>query len=236
MSRCGQCNQELHGMYCSHCGQQHLGKSISLTGIIKDYFENLFNLESPLFRNIKALLFRPATVINGYIRGERGYYFSPGKLLFFALLFVGLFLSIFKSPNRIFGLNLSVPGMAPQFIFILLLLPLFSLFSWLTYSRLKRPYVHHLVSASYAISLWTILMVAIEALIRLAGWLLVPVEIGILFAFLFMSAYTNAAMLSHKRSRLIWIGNAVLQLVITFVIFYGLLYVLKAIFPRYIHL
>lgn len=236
MPTCTQCHSELNGPFCSQCGQEHRGKEVTFGGLVRDFFENIFNLESPLLRVIKALLNNPEKVVMGYISGNKGYYFSPGKMLFFSLLFIGLFLSIFKDPNRIFGLNLSVEGMAPQFLFMILLLPFASLFSWMTYYKRGFRFLYHLVSMIYALSLWAILLVFLEALIRLSGLLTVEIELTLFFVYIFLSYGSNAMVFSRNKVWWVYVVNALLHLIISILLFYSTLLVAKQFFPKFIHL
>lgn len=231
---CSVCKEEVVGKYCYSCGQQILSKKVSVIGFVKDFFSNIFSLESPILRMIYALLTQPRFIVNNYINGNKGYYFSPSKLLFYALFVVGIYLSLFPDPQRIFGLNFNIEGFSPQLLFILFLLPILSFFSFLTYFRLKRNYVEHLVSISYVLSLWTILLAFFEATLRIVGWLTIEMEFVILFMLLLTIFYSNAVVFSKRKKVYIYALNALLHLIVTISIIYLLVLLLKVLFPKYI--
>jgi hypothetical protein len=232
---CSVCKQEIKGRYCNSCGQQITDKKVSILGFFKDFFSNIFSLESPILKMIHALLTQPRFIVNNYIVGNKGYYFSPSKLLFYALFVVGIYLSVFPEPKRIFGLNFNVEGISPQLMFVLLLVPILSFFSFITYFKLKRKFVEHLVSISYVLSLWTILLALLEASLRILGWLTIDLELMMLLILLITIFYSNAVVFSKLRKTYIYALNAVLQLIVTVSIFYSLILLLQMLFPKFVH-
>jgi hypothetical protein len=233
---CSVCNQEIKGRFCYSCGQLISNKKVSILGFIRDFFANIFSLESPLLKIAKSLLLQPAFVINNYIAGNKGYFFSPSKLLFYALLIIGIFLTVFPEPKRIFALNFNVDGISPQMLFILFMVPILSFFSYVTYFRLKRGFVEHLVSISYLLSLWTILLAIVEAFFRVTNWLTVEIELTILFLLLFLIFYSNAVVFSKKKSIPIYFLNSILSIAVTIALFYSLLYIMKLFMPNLVHI
>ena len=89
MLKCKNCNHELMGNYCSHCGQQYYKKSLTVKMVFADLIQALFSLDSTLIVTLKGLLTSPGTLVHGYLSGKRKSHFAPVQ---FFLLFMTLYL------------------------------------------------------------------------------------------------------------------------------------------------
>lgn len=164
--QCSICAQPLQGPYCSQCGQLHGKKRPSLWSLTQEAAATFFSLEKSGFSTLYYLLTKPEKVIHNYWQGQRAYYQSPNKILFYALLVVGLHLSFVN--KEIIGLHFDVEGIAPQLMFILLVLPFYSLSSWLLYHPKKYRFAEHLIAKAYLVGLCLLLFTLIDDLF---GWL-----------------------------------------------------------------
>jgi len=109
---CTQCGTPLIDKYCHQCGQLHSGKKASLILLISESLATFFSLERSGFATLLLLLKKPHIVISNYLAGNRGYYQSPNKLLFYALIVFGLHLSWVDS--TVLNLNFDVEGASPS--------------------------------------------------------------------------------------------------------------------------
>ena len=76
---CKNCNSELVGLYCSECGQKNM-ENFTFSILVKDFFDNIFSLDSRLFQTLKYLIIRPGFLTNEYWLGKRITYLPPFRL------------------------------------------------------------------------------------------------------------------------------------------------------------
>lgn len=81
---CLNCDAELKGDYCHHCGQSANVKRLTFLETIQDFFSSSFALEGPLLRTLKFLLINPGKLYREYLSGKRKTYYKP--VAFFILL------------------------------------------------------------------------------------------------------------------------------------------------------
>lgn len=80
---CDNCLIPITGVYCSHCGQKKVSASKHFSTLLKEFFEDILNLDDKILRTIKPLLFRPGFLSLEYFDDRRMRYVSPLKLYFF---------------------------------------------------------------------------------------------------------------------------------------------------------
>ncbi|MBD1429705.1 DUF3667 domain-containing protein [Sphingobacterium litopenaei] len=81
---CLNCHKEIHGKYCSHCGQSADTHRLSLSHFIAhDVVHGVFHLDKGLLFTIKQVLTRPGYAAMDYIAGKRKSYYN-----FFYLIFI----------------------------------------------------------------------------------------------------------------------------------------------------
>jgi hypothetical protein len=86
--RCLNCGQVLHGQYCGICGQRSSSRLISLWGLIAEGLGDLLDMDSRLWRTLRALLVRPGYLTAEYLEGRRARFMPPFRMyLAFSLLF-----------------------------------------------------------------------------------------------------------------------------------------------------
>lgn len=94
MKKCLNCNQEIlpKSIHCIYCGQKVMLKNLSMWSIFKDFFSNLFNIETKIWRTLRDI-WKPAKLTNAFISGKRVTYYNPIRIFIIALFsFVALFL------------------------------------------------------------------------------------------------------------------------------------------------
>jgi len=163
---CKNCGNHVEGKYCSNCGQDSKTSRITIPNFLSDISESIFQINKGLFFTTKELLFRPGNSIKEYLIGKRKNHFKPIAyvLLMSTLYFLTTQItnqntwiddglvgwmegttgnSEFKFPNIIkwFGNNYAYST--------LLLLPIFSLASYLSFYKSGENYLEHIVINSY---------------------------------------------------------------------------------------
>jgi len=78
--QCANCGSDLHGAYCSVCGQRARHHSHSVLGLISEAAEVLTHADSSLWRTLRPLLFQPGMLTQKYLQGRRVSYLSPFRL------------------------------------------------------------------------------------------------------------------------------------------------------------
>jgi hypothetical protein len=73
---CANCASPISGRYCSVCGQP-ANIHRTLGHMAKEFLHGLFHLDTRAWRTLPLLLFRPGTLTNSYIHGQRARYISP---------------------------------------------------------------------------------------------------------------------------------------------------------------
>ena len=98
---CKNCNSELIGNYCSDCGQEVKNMNLSIFYFIKEFFGNLFSLDSKVLVTIKYLITRPGFLSIEYISGRRKQYTLPSRLyLFTSIISIILFSLLVEDTTR----------------------------------------------------------------------------------------------------------------------------------------
>lgn len=86
--RCLNCGHVLHGQYCGICGQRASSRLISLWGLVSEGLGDLLDMDSRLWRTLRALLLRPGYLTAEYLEGRRARYMPPFRMyLAFSLIF-----------------------------------------------------------------------------------------------------------------------------------------------------
>jgi len=88
---CKNCNSELVSLYCSECGQKKI-ENFTFTELVKDFFDNIFSLDSRLFQTLKFLIIRPGYLTNEYWSGKRITYLQPFRIYLLTSILFFLFL------------------------------------------------------------------------------------------------------------------------------------------------
>jgi hypothetical protein len=80
---CKNCNTELHGEFCSSCGQRDNELHLPIKELVNELIDIIPSFDKRLFRSIKPFLFNPGSLTLEYLSGKRKSYISPFKLYFF---------------------------------------------------------------------------------------------------------------------------------------------------------
>ncbi len=83
---CLNCDTELHGRFCSACGQDASNHHRHILHMVIDAIESLFHLDGRLWRTLPALFFRPGTLARDYMSGKLARHVPPFRTFLVALL------------------------------------------------------------------------------------------------------------------------------------------------------
>ena len=134
--KCSVCNTEIKANYCENCGQQYTKKKLTFKSLLTDVMSSLTDVEKNVFLNIYQIISYPNKIINGYWNGFRGYYYKPGKMLFYFVTIAGL--SSLLLDSTIFGLTFSAQNtISTELLFVILFFPILTLSNYITYRKHK---------------------------------------------------------------------------------------------------
>ncbi len=85
-NNCNNCGTNFEGNFCFNCGQIDLAnKRLVFSNIVKDFFDNTFNIHKGFFFTFWNLIIQPSKVAKSYIQGKRKSYTNPTRYLVIAL-------------------------------------------------------------------------------------------------------------------------------------------------------
>ena len=91
LTHCEDCGAELHGHFCSNCGQVAVDYRRSFRHVIADVAESFLNWDSKFTKTIGLLLLRPGWLTNQFVAGRRTRYLHPLRL--YLLMSIAFFLA-----------------------------------------------------------------------------------------------------------------------------------------------
>lgn len=152
---CSNCGTEISQNYCPECGQQYVGKRISFSGLLHDFFDSFFSMDGSLPRNIKAMIFNSQMVVKNYWDGYRKYFFSPFRLVIISTIVLGI--NFLITEKRFLEVNISTttPYVTLPVVLYMLFLPIFTITTKILYFRQKKNLIEHLVLNAYSMGIWT---------------------------------------------------------------------------------
>lgn len=219
---CTICEQPLQGSYCHQCGQKHTGRKAGMRLLLQEFAATFFSLEKSGMATLRSLATQPERVVRNYIDGNRGYWQSPSKLLFYALLVFGL--HSWWSDTEVLNMSFELEGVNPSWFFLALVLPLLALSAWLLYNPRKVNFAQHLIAMSYFWSLWFMVITLVgdlyDAFFERDLWM-------IDFAgFLLMVSWYQARVFAANKSWYVQWLLALLQVVLFFMLIAGLVLII----------
>jgi hypothetical protein len=95
-THCEDCRAELHGRYCSQCGQVAVDYHRSFRHVIADVAESFLNWDSKFTKTIGLLLIAPGWLTNQFVAGRRTRYLHPLRV--YLLVSIVFFLCVRLAP------------------------------------------------------------------------------------------------------------------------------------------
>ena len=156
---CLNCNNQLHEKFCSNCGQKTSTHRYSIQHFVThDLVHEILHVDKGVLYSIKELFMRPGHIVREYIQGKR-----VGITNFITLIIIILTASALLVEythiklSDLIGTESSKQMMQslekfstkyPK-LFLLILIPINSFFSFLWFKKAKFNYSEHLVLNSY---------------------------------------------------------------------------------------
>jgi Protein of unknown function (DUF3667) len=159
---CQNCNSDLNGNFCSHCGQSSYTHRINFHFLWHDIQHGLLHVDKGIFYSIKELFTRPGHSIREFLEGKRVKHFKPISLVLILAGVYGL-LSHYFDINMLSG-NFNMKGSGQKFnefkttfnqvsewisqhysIVALLQIPLYSIGTYLCFKKIGYNFIEHLV-------------------------------------------------------------------------------------------
>jgi len=241
---CKNCGKIIEGNFCSHCGQNSKVGKVNLSNFLNEISESVFQINKGLFFTLKELFVRPGHGVKEFLNGKRKNHFKP---VAYVLTFSTLYFLISRLTGENTWMNDIISGFSigvndsdsgkeiPSFLTWLsenfayanlLLLPIFSFASYLSFIGFKKNYLEHIVLNSYVTGQQAIFysfFILIKIFIDSEFLELIPVLISVTYAFW---AYWQ---FFAKGNRIINILRSILTYVLYLIFSLGLLFILNGI-------
>ena len=98
-SPCLNCGTPMLGEFCYQCGQPQKGMIRHLPGLIADFFDSVFNLDTRTVRTLGPLLTKPGFLSTEYFAGRRTRYVTPLRLYLFLSVIAFLAVAMVSQPR-----------------------------------------------------------------------------------------------------------------------------------------
>jgi hypothetical protein len=158
---CLNCHHEVSGNYCQNCGQKASIHRYSFKHFVEhDIIHGIWHVDKGVLYTIKQLFTRPGDAVREFIQGERARLFNFVTLIILILGVTALLtpyihirlvdilpIGTKEAMNEVEAFTTKYPK-----VVILILIPIYSFFSWLWFSKAKLNYSEHLVLNSYKTS------------------------------------------------------------------------------------
>ena len=164
---CKNCDNNIEGKFCSNCGQSDRVRKINVSYLINELSTTVFQLNHGFLYTVKKLFISPGNSILEFIRGGRKSYFKPIAYVLLLSTIYALIANLIGE-KTILGDGLAGWNNAykegvdthKEMLYLnwfinnyayttLILLPLFSLASYLAFYKSKFNYFEHFVLNSY---------------------------------------------------------------------------------------
>lgn len=162
---CKNCGNTAEGNYCNNCGQKTNLCRLNFSYLVSEITDSVFQIHYGFFYTLRELFLAPGKSINEYLNGKRKKYFKPLSYLlilstvYFLLTlaidektWIGDFLSGWNEGRREKDAEIQpiLIWFSEKYAYTtLLLIPIFSMASYLSFLRFNKNYIEHIVINSY---------------------------------------------------------------------------------------
>ena len=164
---CKNCGHRIDGKFCTSCGQNSNVGRIDLPNFLNEVTESVFQINRGFFYTIRELFLRPGNTLKDFLNGKRKNHFKP---IAYVLTLSTLYFLITQSANQNTWMDDGITGwmagatdqnsetqvspiiswFSKNYAYsILLLIPIFSLASYLSFKKFGKNYLEHIVINSY---------------------------------------------------------------------------------------
>ena len=167
MKHCKNCGKELHGLYCSHCGQKAREERITFRYIWAEIIHFFTHIEKGFLFTSWSMLLRPGITVKNFIEGKRKLYQSPVS---YFLIWTAVYILFLYWIEKTFGKNAAInykeyfgPGATTRFavshlsIVLTILIPFQAFYLWLLVTKKKYYYFETMIAIIYVLG--TIILV-----------------------------------------------------------------------------
>lgn len=241
---CKNCGEIVEGKYCSHCGQKSNVGKITISNLLNEFSESVFQINRGFFYTLKELLTRPGKSIKEYLNGKRKKHFKPityvltlsaiyflisqisGQNTWMDDLVTGFSNGAYDSGKRIIKPSILIWFLKNFAYTTVLLLPVFSFASYISFLGLRTNYFEHIVLNSYITGQQAIIYL-LFTLIKTS----IDNEIIELFPTLIAFSYTIWVFWQFfkKGNRIINILRSILTYILYFIFSFGILIIIMRI-------
>ena len=162
---CRYCGQPTSGKYCYNCGEKLMVSPITLHTIFHEIFHYFTHLDKGFGYTLKKLVTQPGTMQKAYIDGERSRHQKPFSMFFICGTISGLgYYLVNVAYRKIYGAADYTSEDFFRHYFILLqalLLPLYTLVTWLSFKNQKYTYAETLIMMLYNLAFVFLVLVPI---------------------------------------------------------------------------
>ncbi len=241
---CKNCGHIFEGNFCNNCGQSSKVGRINLKNFLAEVSESVFQINRGFFYTLKELFLRPGYSIQEYLSGKRKSHFKPfGYVLILSTIYFlttqftdqstwldDIISGFLEGAEGGVFMEEAPPALAwfsKNFAYAtLLLLPIFSLASYLSFFKSKTNYLEHIVLNSYITGQQTIFYLLLGSINMYLDYYILgalPVLVSISYAFWVFWQFFN------KGKRILNILGSILTYVLYLIFSTGLLLIVLAI-------
>lgn len=187
-------------------------------------FSNYFSFERSGLATIFHYFTRPKFIVENYCKGNKGVFFSPGRLLIFSIIIFALHVAFVR--KEILGVSFSFGDLKSEYGYWLFILTLVTLTSQLTFIRNGLYLSKNIVSVTYACTTFFIVLTILsDILFYFIGDFIDGQLILIYLIFVFT---WNSIALTKKRKVWMFALNTLFQILTFSIIMYGMIALLSA--------
>lgn len=162
ISKCLNCGANLAGEFCSSCGQKaNVGRITMKHFIVDELLYGVWRFEGGIFFTVKEALLKPGYSAKEYIAGKRNKYYNVFYLMLMVLAAILLIIH-FSGGEEILEKGIASKGSAKfsafmHFVgyyiklFLVGIIPMFALNSFVLFRKLNYNYAEHLVLAGFTL-------------------------------------------------------------------------------------
>ncbi|MCK6607323.1 MAG: DUF3667 domain-containing protein [Flavobacterium sp.] len=258
---CKTCNNpyENTAQYCSNCGAKIVDDRLSLKGTWEEFVGPFFSWDNNFWRTFIGLFTNPKDVLEAYISGARKKYFQPFSYIILYATIAVFFYKFFPldiifdySEGFTKGYNsTNSSGNVPKIdmkgfmetlmsyynFFVLLLIPIYALTSYIIFNKRGHNFFEHLVFNSYLqTNLGFISLVLQVVLVNIIGMSFGTYSILFLLLFILFTLYAFKKLYEQNIKQslisgvkyLLLFAALYLVIIIAFSIFFGIIYIITS--------
>ena len=236
MTTCKNCSNEFEGRFCNQCGQPAATHELNFHFLMHDVQHGLLHLDKGVFFTIKELFTRPGHSIHEYLHGKRAQHFKPISLILVLAGILGLLSHYFHfdmlsdtvqvvgEGKRAEEIRKSISEfsewISAHYAFVsLLLLPVFTIGTFLSFLKKGYNFVEHLVINAFLTGQRLVIRIVLFPIFYLlSGDNLKAFSMFVNMIFFVLAVWTFTQIFNTmKKSTVFW--RTLLGLGISFVIF-----------------